>query len=166
MGAGAGASAASATVAEAAKRTAQAIFFISIPGCGGGLATVETARRNGGEEEGGGRGERAGCFSRLLAGSVLPSLCLGMEATAGPGIYRGISGANPGRSRVGGGRQPTAMWRRLLRACMCMGVRPATSGRAVISRGRNERVVSCVVCVSPLNESLVLRQARTFVRVF
>ena len=91
VGAGAGASAASATVAEAATRTAQAIFFISIPGCGGGLATVETARRRGGTEA---RKKAAGAASelaasRLLAGSVLPSLCLGMEATAGPGIYSG-----------------------------------------------------------------------------
>ncbi|AQK54817.1 hypothetical protein Zm00014a_002326 [Zea mays] len=52
VGDGAGASAASATVAEAATRTAQAIFFISIPGCGGLLATVETAAAgwDGGEE--------------------------------------------------------------------------------------------------------------------
>lgn len=149
MGAGAGASAASATVAEAATRTAQAIFFISIPECGGGLATVETARRGGAEAR---KKKAAGAASelaasRLLAGSVLPSLCLGKDATAGPGIYSGISGLTPGPIASGW----AAMWRRLLRARMCSRSGPA-SGRAVISLGRNERVVrvivSCVVCLS------------------
>ena len=63
-----------------------------------------------------------------------------------------------------------AMWRRLLRACMCMRSAVQRVGRAVISRGRNERVVcSCRVWFAShhLNESLGLgRRARTFVRVF